>query len=168
MSEAGNTKDYKVRVVRDLSSNDDLEFLYVKEGGLKPTFNETTIMYDVLIPNEKNSIQIEAITEDENSTCAINNSAETKSSCKLEIDVSSWEVDKTVMVPVVVRAPKGNTKTYTLNVMRQKATSETLALLNLETNRGVLTPLFNPDTKNYELTVENDVKDITVTKRQHI
>ena len=46
---------------------------------------------------------------------------------------------------------------------RQESTIENLSLLTLETNRGDLTPTFNPDTQNYELTVDNDTRDITVT-----
>ena len=45
--------------------------LYVKEGGLNPSFNETTIVYDVKIPNKVEEINIEAETEDKDATCII-------------------------------------------------------------------------------------------------
>ena len=150
-SEAGNYKDYVVRVVRDLSTNDDLSFLYVEEGGLNPHFNETTIYYNVKIPYEKDSVHIEAIPEDKDATVEIIG------------DTTGLEVGVPREIQVVVTAPKGNQKTYTLSITRQEATTENLALFKLETNRGELTPVFNPDTLNYELTVENDITDITVT-----
>ncbi|MDE5587342.1 MAG: cadherin-like beta sandwich domain-containing protein, partial [Bacilli bacterium] len=150
-SEAGNYKDYVVRVVRDLSTNDDLSFLYVEEGGLNPHFNETTIFYNVKIPNEKTEVHIEAIPEDKDATVEIVG------------NVKGLEVGVPREIQVVVTAPKGNQKTYTLSITRQEATTENLALFKLETNRGELTPIFNPDTLNYELTVENNITDITVT-----
>ena len=65
-SESGSYQDYVVRIIRDLSYNDDLKFLYVEEGGLQPSFNETTIFYDVYVPNEIDSVDklhIEAIAD---------------------------------------------------------------------------------------------------------
>ena len=150
-SEAGNYKDYVVRVVRDLSTNDDLSFLFVEEGGLSPHFNETTIFYNVKVPNNVTEVHIEAIPEDKDATVDIVG------------DTTNLEVGVPREIQVVVTAPKGNQKTYTLSITRQEATVENLALLQLETNRGELTPVFNPDTLNYTLEVENEITDITVT-----
>ncbi|MDE5587335.1 MAG: cadherin-like beta sandwich domain-containing protein, partial [Bacilli bacterium] len=150
-SETGNYKDYVVRVVRDLSTNDDLSFLYVEEGGLIPRFNETTIYYNVKIPNEKTEVHITALPEDKDATVDIVG------------DTTGLEVGVPREIQVVVTAPKGNQKTYTLSITRQEATTENLALFKLETNRGELTPTFDPDTLNYTLEVENNIQDITVT-----
>ena len=154
-SEAGTTKNYKVRVVRDKSDNDDLSFLYVQEGGLLPNFNETTIFYEVKVPNritDLNELHIEAITEDPNATFEI-----LGQSGALVVGTS-----KEVIVRVTAE-DRVNTKDYTLSITRQEETLENLALLKLETNRGELTPTFNPDTLNYTLEVENSITDITVT-----
>ena len=150
-SEAGNYKDYVVRVVRDLSTNDDLSFLFVEEGGLNPHFNETTIFYNVKVPNNVTEVHIEAIPEDKDATVDIVG------------DTTNLEVGVPREIQVVVTAPKGNQKTYTLSITRQEMAAENLALLKLETNRGELTPVFNPDTLNYTLEVENEITDITVT-----
>ena len=150
-SEAGNYKDYVVRVVRDLSTNDDLSYLYVEEGGLSPHFQGTTILYNVKVGNNVTEVHIEAIPEDPNA--------------KVDIigDTRGLEVGVAREIQVVVTAPKGNKKTYTLSITRQETTLENLALLKLETNRGALTPIFNPDTLNYTLEVENNISDIRVT-----
>ncbi len=151
-SEKGTFKDYVVRVVRDLSNNDDLKFLYVEEGGLSPKFNRTTIYYNVKVPYEKTSLNIDAIPEDKDAKVEING------------DVTNLVVGESRIIEVIVTAPNNiDKKIYTLNVVRQEDTTENLSLLSLETNRGELTPLFNPDVLNYELTVENDITDINVT-----
>ncbi len=154
-SEAGTTKNYKVRVVRDQSDNDDLSFLYVEEGGLLPMFNETTIFYEVKVPNritDLNQLHIEAITEDTNAT--------------FEILGQSGALVVGTPREVIVRVTaedRVHTKDYTLSITRQEAIEENLALLKLETNRGELTPTFNSDTLNYTLEVENHISDIIVT-----
>ncbi len=153
-SESGSYQDYVVRIIRDLSYNDDLKFLYVEEGGLQPSFNETTIFYDVYVPNVIDSadkLHIEAIAEDKDATIEIiGNSGD------LEVNVPKE-------IQITVTAPNGkDKKTYTLSVIRQEESTENLALINLETNRGELEPTFNPDILNYELTVPNSVADITV------
>lgn len=153
-SEAGTYKDYIVRVVRDLSNNDDLSFLYVHEGGLQPDFKGTTIYYDILVPYNIDSLDklhIEADPEDKDATYEI-----VDNSGNLEVGVSK-------SFSVIVTAPnKVDKKTYTVNVTRQKETTENLSLESLTTDRGELTPLFDSDTLNYELTVENNITDITV------
>ena len=150
ISESGNQKDYVVRIVRDLSTNDDLSFLFVKEGGLNPIFNETTIHYDVLVPYEAREVHITAIPEDVNASYEIIG------------DVTNLEVGIVREIQVVVTAQKGNKKTYNLSILRQEETVENLALESLETNRGDLIPTFSPDTLNYEITVPHDVEDITI------
>ncbi|MDE5586919.1 MAG: cadherin-like beta sandwich domain-containing protein, partial [Bacilli bacterium] len=96
-------------------------------------------------------VHIEAIPEDKDATVEIIG------------DTKNLEVGVTRQIQVVVTAPKGNQKTYTLSITRQEATTENLALFKLETNRGELTPTFSPDTLNYTLEVENNITDITVT-----
>ncbi len=150
-SEAGNHKDYKVKIIRDLSNNDDLSFLYVHEGTLTPEFNETTIFYDVLIPNDKTELTIEALPEDKNATVEIKG------------NTKDLEVGKERTIEIVVTAQNGETKTYTINAIRQEYTAEDLTLINLETDKGALSPIFSPNTHNYELTVEHEDENITVT-----
>ncbi len=165
ISEAGNSKDYIVRVVRDKSDNDDLSFLFVEEGGLNPHFNETIILYDVKVPNNVNTLHIEAIPEDKNATYEVIGGLKDING-KYTYDISSFGVDEPQFVEVIVTAENGvDKKTYTLSVTKQQSTTDNLALEELLTNRGELTPIFNPDTLNYELTVENNITDITISAK---
>ena len=102
--------DYKVKVVRDKSQNDDLAFLYVHEGALQPNFRETTIVYDVYVPEEIDDfskVHIEAVPEDKNATYEI-----LDNTGALEIGVSKAFI-------IRVTAQDGvNTKDYKVNVIR--------------------------------------------------
>jgi hypothetical protein len=160
-AEDGTNKNYIVRVVRDLSTNDDLGFLYVHEGGLTPNFNETIISYDVKIPFKYDSVTIEAEAEDKNALVSIIG------------DLTNIEVEVPRKVIVKVVAEKGKnlpedeqtqyTKEYTLNIVRQQDTTNNLSLLSLETDRGDVNPTFDPTKLNYTLEVPNEITDITVT-----
>jgi hypothetical protein len=165
VSEAGNRKDYIIRVVRDKSDNDDLSFLFVEEGGIDPHFNETIILYDAKVPNNINTLHIEAITEDKNATYEVIGGLKDTNG-NYTYDISNFVVDEPQFVEVIVTAENGiDKKTYTLSVTKQQTTTDNLALEELITNRGELTPIFNPDTLNYELTVENDITDITISAK---
>ncbi|MDE6285145.1 MAG: cadherin-like beta sandwich domain-containing protein, partial [Bacilli bacterium] len=161
-SEAGTSANYKVRVVRDQSDNDDLSFLYVQEGGLSPAFNETTLIYEVKVPNaidNLNKLHIEVITEDENATYEIlyNNAA---------ITDTPLEVDEGKEVIVRVTAQDGiNTKEYKLEIIRQREipADENLSLSSLTTDQGNVSPTLTEGVLNYTLTVENEVSEINVS-----
>ena len=154
-----------MRVVRDKSNNDDLDFLFVKEGGVDPHFNETIIFYDVKVPNDTNLLHIEAIPEDKNATFEVVGGTKVDSN-NYTFDISAFEVDVPQFIEVVVTAENGTSKkTYTLGVTKQqeKTENENISLSDLTTNRGDLTPTFNPDILYYELIVENDVTDIDIS-----
>ena len=153
-AEDNTYKDYVVRVVRDKSDNIDLSFLYIKEGGLIPNFNATTIYYEVKVPNEidnLNKLHIEAIPKDKDAQVVINGN-----DGALEVGVSRE-------FTVVVTAPNNkDRKVYTINVTRQDVSTENLSLENLTTNRGELTPTFNPDILSYQIEVPYDATDIEI------
>ena len=153
-AEDNTYKDYVVRVVRDKSDNIDLSFLYIKEGGLIPNFNETTIYYEVKVPNEidnLNKLHIEAIPKDKDAQVVINGNDGV-----LEVGISKE-------FTVEVTSPNNkHKKVYTINVTRQDISTENLSLENLTTNRGELVPTFNPDILSYEIEVPYDVTDIEI------
>ncbi len=161
-AEDGNSKDYIVKVVRDLSNNDDLSFLFTQEGGLSPIFSETTIYYDVLVPFNTNTLHITAIPEDINAFVDVSDSSNVDT-FKYTKDISNLEANESTSIDIVVTAQNGDIKIYTIHVTKQSDTNEDLTLLSLETNRGELIPAFNPNTLNYTLEVENDITDITIT-----
>ena len=161
-AEDGNSKDYIVKVVRDLSNNDDLSFLFTQEGGLSPIFSETTIYYDVLVPFNTNTLHITAIPEDINAFVDVSDSSNVDT-FKYTKDISNLEANESTSIDIVVTAQNGDIKIYTIHVTKQSDTNEDLTLLSLDTNRGELIPAFNPNTLNYTLEVENDITDITIT-----
>ena len=149
-SEKGTVKTYIVRVVRDMSLNDDLKYLFVKEGALSPRFQDTTILYDVKIPSDVNKLTIDAITEDENATYEI---------------IGNQDFVEGVEKEVIVRvtAQHGNTKDYKLRVVKQKAITEEFYLDSLSIDSGTLSPTFDPKTQIYYASVDHDVDEITLT-----
>jgi len=161
-AEDGSTKDYVVKVVRDKSDNDDLDFLFLEEGGLSPIFNETTIYYEVKVPYNTNTLHLTAIPESPYAFVDVTDST-TIDTHQFTIDVSSLNPNDTKDIDIVVTAQNGNVKIYTTHIIKQDDTNEDLTLSSLDTNRGELSPTFNPTILNYELTVEHDVEDITIT-----
>ena len=161
-AEDNTYQDYIVKVVRDKSDNDDLDFLFIEEGGLSPIFQETTIYYEVLVPFNANTLHIKAIPEDENASVELTDS-ESVSTYEFTSDISNLNPKDAKEINVVVTAENGNIKIYTIHITKQASTEEDLTLSALDTNRGELTPTFNPERLNYELEVENDIEDITIT-----
>ena len=149
-SEKGTVKTYIVRVVRDLSLNDDLKYLFVKEGALSPRFQDTTILYDVKIPSNVDKLTIDAITEDENATYEIIGNQDFVE-----------ETEKEVIVRVT--AQRGNTKDYKLRVVKQKVITEEFYLDSLSIDSGILNPTFDPKTQLYYASVDYNVNEITLT-----
>jgi hypothetical protein len=161
-AEDNTYQDYIVKVVRDKSDNDDLDFLFLEEGGLSPIFQETTIYYEVLVPFNTDTLHIKALPEDENASVELTDSTSV-SKYEFTSDISNLNPGDAKEINVVVTAENGNVKIYTIHITKQASTEEDLTLSALDTNRGELTPTFNPTHLNYELEVENNIEDITIT-----
>ena len=149
-SEKGTIKSYIVRVVRDLSANDDLKYLFVNEGALSPRFQNTTILYDVKVANDVQKLNIEAIVEDENATYEV-------------IGNEDLVVGEEKEVIVRVTAQNGNTKDYKLKVLRQNEITDEFYLDSLSVDNGNLVPIFDPKTNLYQVEVDNDIDTIELS-----
>ncbi len=147
-SESGIVQYYEVLVVRDLSHNDDLAYLFALEGSLNPTFKDTTIFYDVYVDNSVTKLTLEAIPEDENATYEI-------------VGNENFVVGNNKVV-VVVTAPSGDKKNYTLNVIRQEPTTDELLLSDLEVLEGELVPEFSSYDYIYNVTVPYYVSKVSI------
>ncbi len=150
-SESGKIANYTIRVVRDYSHNDDLSFIFAKEGGLSPVFRDTTIYYTVYVPNETEALTLTIETEDPDATYKVEGN-------------SNFVVGENE-VKIIVTAPDGkNTKTYYLNVYRQAAIDgETLLLAGINIDSGKLTPDFDSGVNYYEVSVPNTVTSINLS-----
>jgi len=148
-SESGQVVVYEVVVVRDLSHNDDLSYLFAKEGALSPTFKDTTIYYDVYVDNSVNNLTLDIITEDKNASYEV-------------IGNENFVIGENTVI-VRVTAESGNTKDYVLNVIKQEASTEDLLLSDMEVVGQTISPDFSSYTYLYQLTVPNRVSKISLT-----
>ncbi len=91
-----------------LSGNADLTELYISSGSLSPAFSPKVTSYEIVIPNSVTVLTVSAETADKNATVTVEGS-------------KNMQVGKNVR-KVIVTAPNGTKKTYTLNITRQEGT----------------------------------------------
>ncbi len=91
-----------------LSGNADLTQLYISSGSLSPAFSSKVTEYNIVIPNNVTVLTVSAETADKNATISVEGS-------------KNMQVGKNVR-KVIVTAPNGTKKTYTLNITRQEGT----------------------------------------------
>lgn len=145
-AENGETETYTIVVNRAKSDNAYLKSLSAAEGNFNETYVKTNNNYTMTVNPYVKKLDITAIVEEENATYKITGN-------------DNFKIGPNV-VNIVVTAENGNRNTYTITVTKEG--SEINTLKSLETNRGDLTPTFNPNTNNYTITVPNDITDITV------
>lgn len=163
--------DYNLKVIDkindDGSSSKDKEALLtniiVSSGKLTPEFNSNTKKYNVTIDNNVDKITINATANNKSNITYIFDGKEYKNFENIPMAVG----DNQVNIKVVNESGKENT--YTVIVTRNDASvppkpdlNSDSSLSSLTTNKGVLTPTFNKDTKQYEITLNSSVKDITL------
>ena len=88
------------------SSNANLSALYISSGALSPRFSPSITSYDIVIPYSVTVLTVGAETEDKDATVVVEGSKEMK-------------VGKNTRV-IIVTAPNGTTKSYTLHITRQE------------------------------------------------
>ncbi len=91
-----------------LSSNANLTELYISSGTLSPAFSSNVTSYNIVLPNNVTVLTVSAETADKNASVTVEGS-------------KNMQVGKNVR-KVIVTAPDGTKKTYTLNITRQEAT----------------------------------------------
>lgn len=145
-SESGKVKAYTIVVTREKSSNNNLSNIIVNNGTMKETFNPNTTNYNVEVNYEEDYLDLTIITEDEGATYNIIDN-------KLEIGNN--------IVKIEVTSENGNTKTYTLNVVRNKIISSLLKDLKIENYE--ITPIFNSYINNYSVLIDNEITSLNIT-----
>ena len=168
---------YNFIVVRDMTGNTDLEEFVILDPNRDINYNPDITEYYVSVPNEydkwqlnnvnekqdyscpedsedcipQNILQLFIKTDDENATYIITD--------KKELEVGMNEID------VLVTAANGETKTYILNVYREKNENVYLSSLEVSNNTTIysLIPEFNKIiTGTYYVTVPNDIDTVNV------
>ena len=140
-SESGSENTYTINVIRAKSSNKDLIDIKV-DGNSIENFSSNTLKYNLpKVSYSKTSINVEAILSDPKaSVTGVGNISLNTGDNKIEI---------------VVTAEDGSTKTYELNIEREKNNNAKLQSLSI--GNYTLTPAFNKDTLEYTVTVGEDV-----------
>lgn len=149
--------NYRVNVLRDLSSNADLSSLNFAEGSLIPSFSSSTVTYSALVNNNIKTISITANTWDTSAGLAINGVTTLSGASSQPIPI----LVGTNSIPVRVSSPNNTVqKTYTLTITRKGSSVSTLS--NVIVFGGTLTPTFNPSITQYDLPIGYNTTSIKI------
>ena len=146
-AEDGSTKTYTINLTLAKSKNADLKSLGVTDETISPAFDKDTISYSVTVPSDTDKATITAELDDDRASLTGTGEKD------LIYGDNSFDV--------VVTAEDGTTtKTYTVNITREKKTDATLKDLKVD---GSTVEGFDPATKTYTLdNVSNDTTTITI------
>ena len=136
-----STSLYTLNVNRQNYSNNFLSYISTNVGTLVPDFNKMTLTYSVVVGNDVSSIEIFADPEVESSTVTGTGVYDLKTGDN--------------KIPLTVTSATGVTRIYYVIVTRTQKNDNDLESLQVKVNNETqtLTPAFDKDTLNYEVTV---------------
>lgn len=156
----GSQKTYTVNVVRAaLGGNNNLQSLAVSQGTLDPAFSANTTAYTVDVGSSVTSISVTPTLSDPAATMTVNGQAATSGQGRA---ITLNGAGSNTVINVVVTAPNGSQKTYTVTVERA-ALGGNNNLQSLNVSPGTLNPSFRPDRVAYTVNVGSTVDSLTVT-----
>ncbi|NOU10194.1 MAG: cadherin-like beta sandwich domain-containing protein [Nitrospira sp.] len=155
--QSGSQSSYVITVHRD---NNILSSLTVSVGTVTPVFSPATLPYTVDVATGVSSLTVTATVQDSNASLMINGQG-ISSGQPREISPLAPPGSDT-LITILVRAPSGAEKTYTVTVKRLPPSSNA-ALSALTVSAGNLIPGFTADTLPYTVTVPASVDSLTVT-----
>ena len=147
VSISGSSKT--INIVNPPSSNNNLSSLSVSSGGIN--FNKNTTYYNVSVGSDVTNISISARAED--------GGARISGTGSKSLSYGSNKFN------IVVTAPSGAKKTYTVNVNRKDNRSSNNNLSSLKVNGGDLKPGFSKGTTSYTLDVPYSISNLSVTAK---
>lgn len=147
VSISGSSKT--INIVSPPSSNNNLSSLSVSSGGI--SFNKNTTYYNVSVGSSVTSVSISASAEDGGASVS-------------GVGVKSLNYGSNKFY-IVVTAPSGAKKTYTINVNRKDDRSGNNNLSSLTVNGGELNPKFSKNTTNYTLDVPYSISNLSVNAK---
>jgi hypothetical protein len=157
----GTQKTHLITVSREaLSANNNLSALRVTPGTLTPAFTPDQLPYIVDVATGVSSLTVTATLQDLNAGLIINGQG-ISSGQPREIKPLAPPGSDT-LITILVRAPSGAEKTYTVTVKRPLPSSDA-SLSALTVSAGTLNPGFAAGTLNYTVTVPASVDSLTVT-----
>lgn len=135
----------------------NLKELSTSPVNISPAFTKDNLRYNVELASNQNSLTINAITEDSNATVKIMVNGEEK-------DTTLAINDKETIISIVV-SNNGETKTYTLNVVKDDSTDEPTTTINTELSRLEINGAnieLKTNAREYSITVGNDVSSTRI------
>ncbi|MBD1365073.1 cadherin-like beta sandwich domain-containing protein [Mucilaginibacter sp. ZT4R22] len=157
-AEDGTTKTYTTTVTRASSTNADLSALSISAGTLSPAFASGTTVYTAAVNNTTTGITLTPTSADANSVIKVNNTVVATGTSSLLVPLVVGNNNITVQLT----AEDGVTiNTYTITVTR--APSAVSSLAALATSAGPISPVFDPATLTYAVSVANGVASATIT-----
>ena len=138
------------------STDANLSSIAVSPGTLQPAFSSDVINYTVDVTSSVTSVTVTAQPQDAGATVSIKGQTTKSRSVTLGAEGSSTPIS------IVVTAPNGNQKAYTVIVNRAGLAGNT-NLQSLTVSPGTLVPAFIATTTGYTVAAASGVGSVTVT-----
>lgn len=136
----------------------NLKELSTSPVNISPAFTNDNLRYNVELASSQNDLTINAVTEDSNATVKIMVNGEEKNTT-LAI------TDKETIISIIV-SNNGETKTYTLNVVKDDSTDEPTTTISTDLSKleinGTNVEL-KTNIREYSITVGNDVSSTRIS-----
>ncbi len=147
----GSVSIYTVTVIKEVSTNVNLQSLIVEEGDLNPNFEKGITKYKVNVEDYVNNLTIHAIPEDKTSTITITGNDNLVTG------------ENTVNI-IVQSEDKSTSKTYQLIVNKKPNKDCTLTNIKVydDNNDYPLEPEFNKDQNSYNVRVNVDTEKVNI------
>ena len=151
MAEDSSQQTYTLTVTRKrfLSSDAALQSLTVSDGTLEPAFSPETYYYNVEVPYETDSLEVEAV--------ARHDGAIVSGTGKYGLQVGYNRIE------IEVTAEDDTRQTYALSILRKRRVlSSDAALQSLTVSDGTLEPAFSPENHYYIVVVPYETDSLEV------
>ncbi|GKS60337.1 hypothetical protein YTPLAS18_38640 [Nitrospira sp.] len=156
---SGAMTSYTITVNRaaQASSSVDLQSLTISPGTLSPPFQPNTESYSATVETNVASVNVTPTHQSQNTQMTLNG----------QVIASGQTVTVPVAVgantiTIVLTAPAGNTRQYTVTVTRASPVSNNVSLRNLQMAPGTLSPAFSPSITFYSMTLQQQVSNLLV------
>lgn len=144
-----NTVSKTISITNPPSSNNNLSSLSVSNGNIN--FNKNNTNYSISVDSNVTNITISATSED--------SGASISGTGNKNLNYGNNKFD------IVVTAPSGAKKTYTININRKDSRSGNNKLSSLSVNGGTLSPKFNSNTESYSISVPYSISSLTINAK---
>ncbi len=156
-SSDGRAKIYTMTLrATTLGGDNTLKSLTVLPDTLSPAFSVGTQNYTLNVASTATDVTVVATQSDPNAV--ISGDVPNEGHATLKLDGPGT----TKIVSIIVTAPNGVSRTYTISVKRANPSSDD-ALADLTVTPGSLDPDFASDTLGYRVTVTNNVESVTLS-----